>query len=58
MVTKHLTRAKFGMEIFKFCLCLSIPGIAVGVFRVSVLWSCSSLFLSLCLLHIASRMQA
>jgi hypothetical protein len=35
MVTRHLTRAKFGMEIFKFCLCLSIPGMAVLVFRVS-----------------------
>lgn len=33
MVTKHLTKAKFGMEIFKFCLCLSIPGMAVLVFR-------------------------
>jgi hypothetical protein len=34
MVTKHLTKAKFGMEVFKFCLCLSIPGVAVLVFRV------------------------
>jgi len=33
MVTKHLTKAKFGMEVFKFCLCLSIPGVAVLVFR-------------------------
>ena len=36
MVTKHLTKAKFGMEILKFCLCLSIPGMAVLVFRVSL----------------------
>ena len=36
MVTKHLTKAKFGMEFFKFFLCLSIPGMAVLVFRVRV----------------------
>ena len=36
MVTKHLTKAKFGMEFFKFCLCLSIPGVAVFVFRVCI----------------------
>ena len=36
MVTKHLTKAKFGMEMLKFCLCLSIPGVAVLIFRVLI----------------------
>eukprot|EP00960_Hanusia_phi_P045841 757458-Hanusia_phi.AAC.1 len=29
LMAPHLRAARFGLEMFKFCLCLSIPGVAV-----------------------------